>query len=137
MFSGDLRMSFLYLIPVSLSLWLLGAHFFRAGQLVPALLSLLFFFALFIRHPWTNLIVRLALIAGTIEWIRTSMVLVIARQSLGLPWERLVLILGSVILLTVYSIFALKSETLQKHYRCRPACIQCHITGSNNQRLPV
>jgi len=113
---GESKMVLFYLVPVFLSLCLLGAHFFRAGQIAPAVLALLVLFFLFIRRSWANLIVRFVLLAGAVEWLRTLVVLVIERQTLGLPWVRLVLILGAVILLTVCSAFCLKAEKLRPLY---------------------
>lgn len=112
-------MNLLLLAPVFLSLLMLGAHFVRAGLGLPALLTLFLIGALFIRRPWIVRIVQLALIGGTLEWIRTSVALVFMRQSLGLPWLRLALILGAVILLCVCSIFALESESLRERYGLR------------------
>ena len=112
-------MNLLLLIPVFLSLLMLGAHFIRAGLELPALLALFLIGALFIRRPWIVRIEQLALLAGTLEWIRISAILAFMRQSLGLPWLRLALILGSVILLCVCSIFALESKSLRKRYGLR------------------
>lgn len=97
---------------------MLAAHFLRAGQLLMALLAAVTSLALFIRRPLIIRIVQFALIAGTLEWIRSSVILVLERQSLGLPWLRLAFILGLVVLLAIYSIFALESESLQKRYKC-------------------
>ena len=112
-------MNFLLLVPVFLSFLMLGAHFVRAGLWFPALLALFIIGALFIRRTWIVRMVQLALIAGTLEWIRTSAVLVFMRQSLGLPWLRLALILGAVILLCFCSIFVFESESLRKRYGLR------------------
>jgi len=112
-------MNFVLLVPAFLSLLMLGAHFVRSGLWLPALLALVLIGALFIRRPWIVRMVQVALIAGTVEWIRTSAVLVSMRQSLGLPWLRLALIMGAVILLSLYSIFALESERLRKRYGFR------------------
>ena len=111
--------NFFYLIPVFLSLWMLGAHFLRAGQLLLVLLALITSLALFIRRPWIARMVQFALIAGTIEWIRALVVLVLERQSYGMPWLRLAFIMGSVILLAISSIFVLQSESLRKRYKCQ------------------
>ena len=98
---------------------MLGAHFLRAGQLLLVLLALVISLALFIRRPWIVRTVQFALIAGTIEWIRASVVLVLERQSYGMPWLRLALIMSSVILLAIGSVFVLQSESLRKRYRRR------------------
>jgi len=97
---------------------MLAAHFLRAGYLPLALLSVAASLALFIRHPWISRIVQFALIAGTVEWLRTLVILVLERQSLGQPWLRLASILGLVILLAVFSIFVMESESMRKRYRC-------------------
>ena len=99
-------------------MWMLAAHFLRGGQLLLALLSVVTSIALFIRRLWIIRIVQFALIAGTIEWLRTSVILVLERQSLGLPWLRLASILGLVILLAAFSIFALESEPMRKRRKC-------------------
>jgi hypothetical protein len=107
-------------------MWMLAAHFLRADHLLLALLTAAISLALFIRHQWIARIVQFALVAGTIEWLRTSVILVLERQSLGQPWFRLASILGLVILLSVFSIFALESESMRKRYRC---------TGSIGERV--
>jgi len=105
------------LTPVFLSVLLLGAHLFRAGQLVLVLLVLIVPLVLFVHRPWAVRIVQVELMAGAIEWIRTTVVLAMARESLGLPWSRLVGILGAVTLLTVISVFVFESDSLRKRYK--------------------
>jgi hypothetical protein len=109
-------MNLVRLTPVFLSVLLLGAHLFRAGHLVLVLLSLIVPLVLFVRRPWAVRVVQIELIAGTIEWLRTTFVLAMIRESLGLPWLRLVLILGSVTLLTLLSVFVFESDSLRKRY---------------------
>ncbi len=112
-------MNLALLTPVLLSILLLGAHLFRAGQPVLVLLALAIPLVLFVRRSWAVRIVQLELIAGAIEWIRTTAMLVMTREALGQPWSRLVVILGSVALLTFLSAFVFESGSLRKRYRSR------------------
>jgi hypothetical protein len=109
-------MNLVRLTPVFLSVLLLGAHFFRAGQPVLVLLALIVPLVLSVRRPWAVRIVQIELIIGAIEWIRTTFILAMARESLGLPWSRLVVILGSVTLLTLFSVLVFESDSLRKRY---------------------
>lgn len=115
-----LPMNILRLIPVFLSVLLLGAHLFRAGQPGLVLLVLIVPLVLFVPHPWAVRIVQIELIAGAIEWARTTVVLAMARDSLGQPWSRLVVILGSVALLTLFSIFVFNTDSLRRRYQMGP-----------------
>jgi len=109
-------MNLVRLTPVFLSVLLLGAHLFRAGQSVLVLLTLIVPLVLFVRRPWAVRIVQIELIIGAIEWIRTTFILAMARESLGLPWSRLVVILGSVTLLTLFSVLVFESDSLRNRY---------------------
>lgn len=110
-------MHLVWLTPVFLSVLFLGAHLFRADQPVLVLLALIVPLVLFVHRPWAVRIMQIELIAGAIEWIRTTVNLAMARESLGLPWSRLVFILGSVALLTLFSIFVFNSDPLRRRYQ--------------------
>jgi len=111
-------MNFLRLLPVLLSVLLLGAHFFRAGQLPLVLVTLTIPAILLIRRPWAVRIVQVGLIAGGFEWARTTVHLVIERQAIGEPWIRLALILGTVAILTFCSPLVFRSRSLRERYHC-------------------
>ena len=110
-------MNVVRLLPVFVSILLLSAHFYRAGQMVLVLLVLFSPSVLLFRRPWAVRAVQIVLFAGGLEWIRTAVVLAMFRQELGLPWLRMVLILGSVSLLTVGSVFVFQSRALRERYR--------------------
>ena len=109
-------MNFLRLLPVFLSALILGAHFFRGGQLPLVLVTLTMPLILFIRRPWAARIVQVGLIAGGLEWARTTVHLVIERQAIGAPWIRLALILGTVAILTFCSPLVFRSRSLQERF---------------------
>lgn len=110
-------MTFARLIPVILSALLLGAHFFRAGLTLLAVLIVLFPAVLLVKRPWVARLAQLVLVLGGIEWVRTMLVFVAARSEMGQPWTRLAVILGTVALFTIGSglLFSL-SGALRKRY---------------------
>ena len=107
-------MTFLYLLPVILCALVLGAHFFRAGQILPMIASLLLPFLLLVRRGWTARLVQVALLAGAVEWIRTLARLTALRRSSGEPWIRLTIILGGMALLTAASALVFETARLKR-----------------------
>jgi len=110
-------MNFIRLLPVILSLLLLGAHFFRAGMIVLVLPAIVVLFMLLICKPGVARLVQAVLVVGGVEWIRTLLVFVKMRQSAGAPWERLALILGGMALFTVCSALVFRLKSLRERYK--------------------
>jgi ferredoxin len=109
-------MNLLRLLPVIISSLLLAAHFSRADQTGLVLFSLTFPFLLFIRRQWVIKVCQIYLILGSFVWLQTLYTLVQKRIALEQPWGRLVLILGSVVLLTVASAFVFRNKKLNERY---------------------
>ena len=109
-------MNALKLIPVVLSFLLLSAHYYRAGQLVIALLCIGILFLLFLRKSWVPRLFQLLLILGGLEWLRTLYFVAAVRMSLEHPWTRLAIILGAVALFTALSGLVFNSKTLRASY---------------------
>ena len=110
-------LNFLKLIPVILSMLLLGAHFYRAG-LTPvaagcALLPLL----LLLRKTWVPRLFQAVLVVGAAEWGRTLYLLAQMRIAFDQPWGRLALILGGVAAFTLLSALVFESAGLRRRYR--------------------
>jgi len=110
-------MNFIKLLPVIVSMLLLGAHFFRAGYAVLVLGFAVMPLLLLIRRPWVPWLIRTVLILGGIEWFRTLMVFKRLRQAVGMPWERLALILGGVAVFTVCSALVFRFSSLRQRYK--------------------
>ena len=102
--------------PILLSAVLLAAHFLRAGDFVPMLVSLAAPALLLLHQTWVPSIIQTALVFGALEWIRTVIVLAQERQALGEDWTRLALILGGVALLTASSALVFRSRRLRGRY---------------------
>ena len=112
-------MAVVRLIPVIISLLLLGAHFSRADMIIPVIVCLLFIPLLFIRRTWVARLIQAVLLLGAAEWIRTTILIVRDRQSAGESWTRLVIILGVVALITGLSALMFQTQTLKKIYRLK------------------
>ena len=76
-------MNFLRLLPVILSLLLLGAHFSRHNLGLLIVVPLVLLGLLFLREPWVARLVQWVLAFASLEWLRTAVVLALQRQQLG------------------------------------------------------
>lgn len=90
----------LRLLPVAIALAVLAAHFYRAWAWVPFGITIGLLPLLFVRAPWAARVLQAALVVGALEWLRTAAALVALRQSMGLPYTRLAIILGAVAIAT-------------------------------------
>jgi hypothetical protein len=110
-------MNFIKLLPVILSVLLLGAHFFRAGHTVLVLGSAAMLLLLLIRRRWAARLLQAMLVLGGLEWVRTLIVLAEMRQAAGMPWGRLVLIVGAVAAFTICSAFVFRFSSVRTRYQ--------------------
>ncbi|AMK11882.1 4Fe-4S binding protein [Pseudodesulfovibrio indicus] len=104
------------LILPSAALLLLGAHALRQGDF-----GLTAFFAalvglLFTRQGWVRLVGGAALLWGGLAWAQITVDLVAFRQAFGLPWGRLALIMGIVILLDGLAMALLLGPRLDRFF---------------------
>lgn len=109
----------LRLLPVLLSLVVLGAHFYRAGSTVLVGLVVVVLALLAVRRRWAVRIVQVVLFLGAIEWLMTTAQLVFERAYTGEPVGRLVVILVGVAVFTAASAFVFRNERLRIAYRLR------------------
>ena len=105
------------LVPVVLSLLVLGAHFYREGSVVLLAMVIFLLAVLAIRHPVSARLVQLGLVIGTVEWLWTLFVLAGQRMEVGAPYLRLALILGGVAAFTLLSALAFEHRSLRRLYR--------------------
>ena len=109
-------MNIVKLLPIFLSSILLGAHFFRARMYLPLVVSLVVLFVLLVPRRWAARLVQIVLVLGALEWIRTALMLVMARQAVGQPWTRMAIILGFVAVFTAASSLVFRIGSLKKRY---------------------
>ena len=96
-------MILLQLLPVALSLIVLAAHFLRAGNILMVAVVLTVLGLLGVRRRWAARVMQVTLLFGAAEWVRTLAQLAALRSQAGQPVTRLLLILGSVALVTALS----------------------------------
>jgi hypothetical protein len=114
-------MNFIKLLPVILSMLLLGAHFFRYGHITLVILTAALPVILLVRKSWVARLFQAILVIGSIEWIRTLVVLAKMRQATGAPWIRLAVILGPVAALAICSAFVFRFKSVREWYRIDPS----------------
>ena len=95
----------------------LAAHFFRAGQVAAAALSVGALLLLAVPRAWAARVLQLALLAGAVEWLRTLALFASARIAMGQPYLRLALILVGVALFTAASAAVFQQSALRRRYR--------------------
>jgi len=106
----------LQLVPVVLSLLVLGAHFLRAGNLAMVGVVLVLLGLLGARRWWAARCVQAALLLGTVEWVLTLREIAAERASSGRPAVRLWIILGSVALVTAFSALMFQTARMKSRY---------------------
>ena len=109
-------MNFIRLLPVWLSVLLLGAHFYRDDQLALVFVSVAIPLVLLIRRPWAVRIVQLELLAGGIVWIITLVNIILMRHLIWMPWMGFVLVIAVIVVLTFGSVFVFRAAPLQERY---------------------
>ena len=109
-------MKALLFIPVVLSLLVLGAHFLRYDNMAGVVVAVLLIGLLFVRKVWVARAVQVALVLGTFEWAHTLYLLVQARAAQGLPYTRLVIILGTVMAITAVSALLFQTRAMKRIY---------------------
>ena len=104
------------LIPVVLSLLVLGAHFLRDGSPLLTAVTLALLGLLAVRRPWSVRVIQVVLVLGALEWIRTLVRLASYRADAGQPVLRMAIILGVVAAFTLFSAWMFRTATLRRVY---------------------
>jgi hypothetical protein len=113
-------MAGLLLIPVVLSLLVLGAHFLRSGSLALLVGVFLLLGLLAVRQRWAARVVQAALVLGALEWLRTLARLSSMRAQAGAPATRMAVILGAVALVTGLSALVFFTPPLKRWFAPPP-----------------
>jgi hypothetical protein len=106
----------LRVIPVIIAALILAAHFLRAGNFVVMAACLLAPLLLLIRERWSLIVLQVLAYVGAGLWLTTILEILQQRLRLGLPWTRLVLILGGVALFTLIAGLLLNSAAVKEKY---------------------
>jgi hypothetical protein len=103
-------------LPV-LALLLLAAHLLHAGWPALSALALMLNALLFVRRRWAARVLQVILLAGTVEWILTAVNLAQLRIAHDQPYLRLVLILGTVSVVTALAAWVFERPRLRGRFR--------------------
>lgn len=106
----------LLLFPAMLSMIVLAAHFLRAGHLSIVLLVLAAIPPLFVQKPWASRLMQGVLVLGGLEWVRTTLLLARFRAEAGVPYARMVVILGAVALVAVVAALLFETRRLRTRF---------------------
>jgi hypothetical protein len=79
--------------------------------------ALILILLLFVRRPWVARLVQVALVLGALEWLRTMYELAQIRAMHGLPYGRMLAILGIVAAVTLCSALFFQTRALKDVYR--------------------
>ena len=109
-------MNFVRLLPVILSIVLLAAHFFSAGDNIYVLVLLVSLLLLVIKKPWVPWLLQVVLVLGAVEWLRTLMFVAQMLIEFGMPWTRMAIIMGAVAMFTAFSSLVFRGKALRKRY---------------------
>jgi hypothetical protein len=74
---------------------------------------------------------QVALLLGSVEWLRSAVELVAARSAMGQPFLRLAIILGGVTVFTALSALVFRAERLRARFGFRSAAASDDPSGSS------
>jgi hypothetical protein len=97
----------LRVLPAVLATLILGAHFFRAGDLVFVAACLALVPVLFVPRPAVRAFCRICLAAGAVVWLFAAWRIARFRIAAGEPYLRMLAILGGVAAFTAFAAWAL------------------------------
>ena len=104
-------------VPAVLALLLLAAHFYRNAAVVPAVVCVAAIALVFVKRPWAVWALRLALAAGTVIWMVTAWRIARDRMDAGMPYLRMLAILGAVAVFTAIAAWSPDSASDRKASR--------------------
>ncbi len=103
-------------LPFIIADLLFAAHVLRFSGLVPALAIVLLLATLFIRKPWIPRMWQVLLMLAVVEWLRVTAMFVRYRVAMEMPYVRLMIIMGMVVLFFVFTIFWWQNKKIQAFY---------------------
>ena len=110
-----IRYQYRLIIPI-VSLLLLGAHAFRRGDDGLAVSFAILIALLFSRQAWVRMTVAAAFLWGGYVWVDSMVEIISFRQTLGLPWMRLAVIMGGVIMFDGLALAVMLGRRMEQHF---------------------
>jgi len=125
------------LLPTLLSSLILGAHFYRAENIWLVPLALAMPMILSIGKTWSVRLVQIMLVLGSLEWLRSMMEFTLQRQQMGMPYERLIVILSSVAAFTMLAAVLLDTPTMKRRLRWNSPSAEGSFQADRSARRAV
>ncbi|MCA1944858.1 MAG: 4Fe-4S binding protein [Desulfovibrio sp.] len=100
----------------SLALLLFAAHTLRLGDLGLVAVLLGVIVLAWCRWTWGRWVLTAVLAWAAVAWVQTGTQLVLLRQAMGAPWERLALIMAGVTLCTLAALVCLQMPAAHRRY---------------------
>lgn len=110
-------MTALLLVPAALSLVVLAAHFLFHQMPILTLASLALIALLFVRAMWAKRVVQVVLVIGALEWVRTMLVSMHARQANGEDYLRMAIILSAVAAVSLIAAALFETPPLRRRFK--------------------
>ena len=104
------------LVLVAIACLLLAAHFLRMGRIGLLIACVAVAAMVFVKKPWAARTAQVALVLGTLEWLRTLTMFTAARRAAGQPYLRLVIILGCVAAFTALTTLVFRSAKVRERF---------------------
>jgi len=109
-------MVWLRLFPFYISILLLCAHYFRSGDYSFIVFWAFVPFLLLLKRRWVTRAVQLLIVSGAAIWIETMVSIFTVRHTAGMPWLRMVVILGIVALFTAGSALIFETRRFRQRF---------------------
>ena len=108
------------MLPVVISLWLLAAHFLRAGDVLVCLGLAVTPLLLWIKKSWAARTLQVALLGGALIWMQSTYQMLSTRLVMGDDWVRMFIIMVAVICFTLLSACVFLHPEWEKKYSLKP-----------------
>ena len=100
----------------AIAAWLLGAHFFRAGNFLLVALCVASPLLFLYKKRWSLILLQLTAYAATAIWLQAALQLVEFRQQAARPWAAAAAILVAVALFTLVAGLLMNSRCMRERY---------------------
>lgn len=94
-----------------------AAHFYRQSEMGLVFISLISPLLLIFSRKWCWYILQYLIFLNSLEWLKTTINILILRISIKQPYFRASLIMGSVFLFNILCILLIKTESFKKRYK--------------------
>jgi hypothetical protein len=85
-------------------------------------------------RTWSVRVVHIMLVLGSLEWLRSMMEFTLQRQQMGMPYERLIVILSSVAAFTMLAAVLLETPGMKRRLRFASRVSEASMESNRSAR---